>query len=331
MSLPFPEQMRSLPEQFTAPPRAEGGGLAGTGRLWIAGLGGSAMAGEFLALGLGNRCETRVVREDALPAAAGPGDRLLCLSYSGRTVETLAVWDDAAERGIARAAVAGGGPLLERARAEGAPAAAVPSGFAPRSALGHLLRAAALLVPGADLPWGEAAKHLDRIRARWGGPGGAAEPLSEALAGRLPALLVSGAGPAAAARRWAADLSENAKAPSVVWELPEAAHNAVMTLAREAGKPVPLRLVALGEPRGGAARVRWDATLAVLADHGAASLAVRESHPDPWVEALGLAYAGDWTSLRLAERVHADPASLSLMDDLKRRLAAGAGGETPTP
>ncbi len=331
MSGSFRDEVRRLPDQLRAAPRVLGdpGPLAGPGRLLIAGLGGSAMAGEFLALLLPPEREVLVVRDAALPAWAGPGDPVLCLSCSGRTVETLSVWDGARERGLFAGAVASGGALLDRARSAGAPAALVPGGLAPRSSLGHLLRgAAALALGGVDPGWEEAAGHLERVRDRWGGgdpEGDPAADLARRLEGRLPVILADEPHLRAAARRWAADLAENAEVPAVVWDLPEASHNAVMAVAADAPDPLPLTVLALGRPRGAASRRRWDALLGVLADHGAAVIDVLEPHAVPWIEALGLAYAGDWVSTALAGALGVDAAGLSLMNDLKRRLADGAG------
>ncbi len=324
MSRSFRDEVASIPEQIGLGPETRGAPLPGGGRLLVAGLGGSALAGEFAALLQDPGRETAVLREDALPAWAADADALLCLSYSGRTRETLALWDGAAKAGLSRAAVASGGPLLERARAEGAGFAVIPEGFSPRGALGHLIRgAAALAAPRTAPDWSEASRHLAGIRDRWGAAeGGPARGLAALFREGLPVLLAAEPPGLAAARRWAADLAENAKAPSVVWGLPEAAHNAVMTLAAEARPPVPLVPVALGRPRAAAALRRWDATLQVLAGHGARVSAAHEPHPDPWIEALGLAYAGDWVSVALADVLGADASSLSLMNDLKRLLSA---------
>src|SRR6201999_3498690 len=78
----------------------------------------------------------------ALPAWAGPETLVLCSSYSGSTEETLAAYDDAAERGAQLLAVTTGGPLAERARRDGVPVIPVPGGFQPRAAVGYSLVAA---------------------------------------------------------------------------------------------------------------------------------------------------------------------------------------------
>jgi glucose/mannose-6-phosphate isomerase len=296
-----------------------------------------------------------VVRDDHLPAWTAPGDAVVCLSYSGHTEETLAVWDEAGRRGLARGAVASGGPLLDRARATGAAESQVPGGLAPRTALGYLIRAcAALLGVAPACGWEAAAVHLDRVRDRWerhdaasvlvrprptagaNGRGKHSEPdgpetvsLAETFSENLPLLLATEPAMATVAKRWAADLTENAKVPAWVWEFPEAGHNAVMTLASEASVTLPLAPVAIGRPRSETARRRWRALLEVLGAHGATVFEVNEPHDDAWVEAVGLAHAGDWVSVALADRLGANAASLSLMNEFKERLARAAGKDTP--
>ena len=125
------------------------------------------------------------------------------------------------------------------------------------------------------------------------------------------------------ARRWRASLAENAKVAATVWELPEAAHNRIITAGRDGPRRDLLGLFALGVPRDPRARVRWDAVQGALEANGAVVLRVHVPHAVPWIEALGLAYLGDWMSVRLAERLGVDPEPITLMTDVKSRLGHG--------
>lgn len=317
MNRPFAEQVASLPEQIRTPPAVEGEALPARGRLVIGGMGGSAIAGEFLAARLGGDRGCVQVRGRHLPGGLGAGDALLALSYSGDTSETLALWREAGERGMARAAVASGGALLAAARTEGDSHAEVPPGWAPRTAFGYLLRGAwSLAAAGAEPDWKALAQHLEASSRPWTAPEGPGARLAARLEHSLPVLLAAGTGPMAAARRWAAMLAENAKTASSLWEFPEAAHNLVMALAGpRAGRP-ELVLVSLGgadpDPRG------WTSLLDVLGRHGGKVEVVDAPHADSWMRDLAVAYLGDGLSLLLAGRSGVDPASLSVMDDIKR-------------
>jgi bifunctional phosphoglucose/phosphomannose isomerase len=319
------DQIGRLPDQLLESPRTEGGTLPPRGRLLIGGVGGSAAAGDILSILLSPERETLTVREGSLPGHLRRDDSIVLLSYSGETEETLQLLREAGEKGLPRAVVASGGSLLANAARGGLPRASVPAGSAPRGALGFLRRGAAALVPVSREPdWSEGARHLRTLRSGWvDATPGPARILVDELKNRFPVILCGDVVSAFAARRWAADFAENAKIPAVVWELPEAAHNRVMAAAREAPKPFPLALIALGTPREAQARRRWDATLAVLSGHGASVFRVDSPHPEPWIHAVGLTAIGDWVSLLVGEGLGVNLESLSLMNELKARLAAG--------
>jgi glucose/mannose-6-phosphate isomerase len=318
----FRDQVASVPGQLAAEPVLTGRPLGGAGRLIVAGMGGSAAAGELASLAGGR--ETVVVRGGALPAAPRDGDVLLAVSYSGETMETLSVWEDARNRGLPRGAVASGGALLAAAVAEGAPHCRVPGGFAPRTALGHLIRGVSRLAGfGTGADWTAVSGHLRRIAEAWED---AAAPrvrkLTDAMESAVPALLVPEPELAAAANRWVADLAENAKAPAMVWALPEASHNRIMAVRSR----LPLCCVAVGAPWREDSRRWWAGLAGALNAEGVAVHVVDEPAPDAWSYALGLAYVGDWVSLHLAERLGVDPFDISLMDAIKQRLRSGSGG-----
>lgn len=318
----FREQVAGIPGQLEAEPALVESPLPGRGRLFIAGMGGSAVAGDFAALASDR--ETVVVRGGSLPDPGREGDVFLAVSYSGETAETLSAWDDARRRGLPRGAVASGGALFAAAAVDGAVRCCVPGGMTPRTSLGHLLRgvfAVAGLEPAAG--WTAVAAHLRAVAAAWereDAPG--VDRLVSALAGSVPALLVPEPDLVSAANRWVADLSENAKTPAMIWTLPEASHNRIMAVRSR----LPLCCVAVGTPWREDSRRWWDALAAALDAEGAAVHVVDVPAPDRWTYALGLAYAGDWVSLHLAGRLKVDALDISLMDTIKKRLRPGAGG-----
>jgi len=164
------------------------------------------------------------------------------------------------------------------------------------------------------------ASIRDRVEARDAVTVEIAERLENA---HLPVLLAGDVFTLCAARRWRASLAENAKVLASVWELPEAAHNRIVTAGRDGPRRESLGLFALGTPREAGARLRWDAVLHVLAAHGSEPFRVNVPHLIPWIEALGLAYLGDWMSLELAQRLGVDPEPIALMADVKSRIRQG--------
>jgi glucose/mannose-6-phosphate isomerase len=211
----------------------------------VAGLGGSGLAGEILGAVTGAGSPVQVVTAQAgrLPGWVGAADAVIAVSGSGTTAETLAVTAEAARRGCR---LAGVGPedsplrrITEQARAPFVPvvAAGPPSATLPRSRLWGL--AIPLLViaerlgvarVGAEV-YEQAASRLEEVSHQcrpasesFVNPG---KSLALDLVGTLPLVWGTSALSAVAARRFASQLSDNAKYPAIVGVLPEAAHSQI--------------------------------------------------------------------------------------------------------
>ncbi len=301
------------------------------GGLVVAGMGGSGIGGRLALAALGARARRPVtlVSGYELPAWVGDDAFLLASSYSGETEETLAVYDEAAARGLRRVVATTGGGLAARARADGVPVIPLPGGFQPRAAVGYstvvALEAAALCGAGPSLrDEVEAAATLaERLAAEWG-PGGDEESEAKALAVRLEGTLpvIAGAGlTAAAAYRWKCQLNENAKLPAFASELPELDHNEIVGWdgAPEAGR---LAAVFLEDP---GADERLDARFAVTAEvvaGGAAAVERVATRGESRLERLvSLVLLGDLVSLYLAVLRGADPVEIRAIAALKTALA----------
>ena len=212
----------------------------------VAGLGASGLAGELLGAVTGPSSPVQVVSTQAerLPGWVGAADVVIAVSGSGTTPETLSVATEAARRGCR---LVGVGPadstlrrIAEQARAAFIPlVAAGPPGLAlPRSTLWGL--AVPLLVIaerlgmvriGPDL-YEQTASRLEEVSHQcrpasesFVNPG---KSLALDLVGTLPLVWGTSGLSAVAARRFASQLSDNAKYPAIVGLLPEAAHDQIM-------------------------------------------------------------------------------------------------------
>ena len=88
-------------------------------RVVVAGMGGLASSGALFAALVTAECQLpiAIVRDYTLPAHAhGTHTLVITISYSGETEETLAVFDQAQQRGCQSLVLAANGQLLERAR-----------------------------------------------------------------------------------------------------------------------------------------------------------------------------------------------------------------------
>src|SRR5271166_6382578 len=206
----------------------------------VAGMGGSALAGEMLnaMTGLGSPVQVVACQAERLPGWVGAADAVIAVSCSGTTPETLAIAAEAARRGCRLAGVGTeGSPLhriAEQARAPFVPV--VPAGL-PRSMLWAL--AIPLLViadrlgvtrVGPDV-YELAATRLEEVSHQcrpasesFVNPG---KSLALDLIGALPMVWGTSVLSGVAERRFASQLNENAKYPAIPGVLPEAAHNQV--------------------------------------------------------------------------------------------------------
>jgi glucose/mannose-6-phosphate isomerase len=296
----------------------------------VAGMGGSAVGGRLARAAIGPQLRRPLAIADgyALPGWAGPDTLVLCASYSGTTEETLAAYDDAAERGARRLVATRGGPLAERARRDGVAVIPVPGGFQPRAAVGYSLVAAleaATACGAAPSLRGEveaAAALAESLAAEWGPDGpddGEAKALARRLHGTVPVIAGTEAA-AAAAYRWKCQINENSGMPAFASALPELDHNEVVgwPAARELGR---FSAVFLEDP---AAHPRNVFRTELTAAHATAWTDVVERvapRGETATERLvSLVLLGDLVSLYLAVLRGKDPVTIAPIDALKHAL-----------
>ena len=206
----------------------------------VAGLGGSALAGELLnaVTGLASPVQVVVGPAERLPGWVGAADTVIAVSCSGSTPQTVAIAAEAARRGCRLACVGAEGSALhrvaEQARAPFIPV--VPAGL-PRSMLWSVSIPVLVLAErlgvariGADV-YELAASRLEEVSHQcrpasesFVNPG---KSLALDLVGALPVVWGTSVLSGVAARRFASQLSENAKYPAIAGVLPEAANNQV--------------------------------------------------------------------------------------------------------
>lgn len=108
----------------------------------IAGMGGSALAGDVLRDWLDLSMPFQVVRDYTLPNYVGSKTLVIACSFSGNTEETVSALEDARSKGAAVAIAAGKGKLLEIAESDHLPYVVMPyDGVTPRMFLPTNLRA----------------------------------------------------------------------------------------------------------------------------------------------------------------------------------------------
>ncbi len=203
-----------------------------------AGLGSSGVAAEMLHALVGRNSPVQVVASHGgrLPGWVGAADVVIAVSSSGSTAETLSIATDAARRGCRLAGVgAEGSPLHRIAEQARAPFVRVAPAGLPRAMLWSL--AIPLLVIAERLGVTRIEPDVYELAAgRLEDVSHQCRPTSESfvnpgkslaldLAGALPVVWGTTELSGVAARRFARQLSENAKYPAIAGVLPEAAYD----------------------------------------------------------------------------------------------------------
>ena len=204
----------------------------------IAGMGGSAIGGELVAdlLSSDNVIPIEVCRNYELPSYVDEHTLVICSSYSGNTEETISACYDAINKNAKVIVISSGGKLGEIASEYGVPYFSIRYSGEPRTTVGYnflapmgiLSRLGIYRSREGDIE--EVIDNLTFLRDRlclsvpvWENP---AKELALNLESKI--VVIYGAGIlAGVARRWKAQLNENAKTWAFMETLPEADHNAV--------------------------------------------------------------------------------------------------------
>lgn len=296
------------------------------------GMGGSAIAGDVIRALAWDRLPipVNVVRTPELPAHCGPDTLVFASSYSGDTAETVAMFDEAADRGCRLVAVASGGRLAERAEARAA-FLRLPGGFAmPRAAFGLLSLAplGALEAMGMVRGFGDeledAAAALEGVLGACGPgaptAGNPAKALARAIGERTPVVWGADGIAAVAAVRWAAGFNENAKVPAVASAMPELDHNEIVGWS--AGRGLPFFLIALRhEGEHPEVSARFPLSMEIASSSGLETEEVWALGGSPLARLLCLVLRGDLSTTYLAIARGVDPMPIEAIARLKRELS----------
>jgi len=306
------------------------------GGVIVTGMGGSGIAGR-LAQALAERCGGLHVcawSDYGLPAWADGSERLIAVSYSGNTAETLSGVERAIELGCKWEAITTGGRLAALAREHGARLTTIEPGHQPRAALPLLLVpllrrlpisgiAAQLAETGDVLGAAGAAGDGESpvgtaTAASPGGDSGALGPAAIAaqLAGKLPFIYGAG-GLATVAYRWRCQIAENAKQLAVHHALPELNHNEIVGWAAPPPNAVVVALREPDEPK--AVATRWEATRAA-AWRDVPVIECRAHGESPLARWLSLVQLGDAVSVELAHLNGVEATPVAVIEELKQRL-----------
>jgi len=322
----FPAQCRRAVTLTASPPLVPGA----LRHVIVAGMGGSAVAGDLVAALATARLTVPVSvwRGYGAPAFVGRESLVVAVSYSGDTEETLSALEAGRQRGAVCAVLTSGGNLAGLARRQGLPLVVVPGGLMPRHALGYLFFPLLAILASVGLPVAPDAERAEALalldamgRELARDPDNEAARLARRLLGRVP-VIYGCALTEAAAYRWKSEVEEHAKLLAFHGRLPEADHNEVEGWCDPAAAGFhAVFLRDPGEDERDAARVRVTQELIRARAGGVSDVWARGE--GKLARLLSLVYLGDWVSYELALLRAVDPWPVPAIEEVKRRLRGG--------
>ena len=197
----------------------------------VVGMGGSAIVGDFLAYTTSNEAVQIMVWKDRYVPRCRGRTLVLAISYSGKTLETIAAVYQAMSKGLPVAVVTSGGKLLEIAQKNGLPYIIVRRDLVPRAALASMLFASIALLKelGIELyKEKEIEEAINILEKHVSEAEEVAVYLATFLAHSQIPLVVATTRYAPLAVRIKNEINENAKMPCKVEIAPELFHNDIV-------------------------------------------------------------------------------------------------------
>ena len=313
----------------------------GTARIVLCGMGGSAIAGDLVQpLLQAGKVSLTVWRDYGLPHWVGPGDLVLCCSYSGNTEESLSGTVLAGKIGCARVAVTSGGQLAEMAARDHFPVVQLPGGLPPRASLGYGLGALVRVLDRLGFCSGSGGlihaaseilrRHNDLRRDPMDGAEAPAEDgegnispgaLAAIVAGKMPVIYTAGHEAHAIGVRFKAQINENSKMPALVVPFPELDHNDLVgwCLSPEQRERFVLMILRGSDDNDRISR-RVAVTRELLWEEFADIHEIRSTGKTPLERVLSLVQYGDYLSCHLARLNGVDPVPVDRITKLKKAL-----------
>ncbi len=201
--------------------------------IYIAGMGGSGIAGRLLQSYLSDEIDVpvSVISDYSLPKYANKNSLVFAVSASGNTEETLSVYNDAKNKGATIIGLTAGGKLEELCKKDNNSCLKFPSGLPPRCTLGYqffiLLRSLEVMkiIKEKTDDIEEAIIVAESMQDK-----GETRMLAEKIYNKIP-IIFSSQWLEPVAYRWVTQLNENAKMLAFHNAIPEQNHNQINALS----------------------------------------------------------------------------------------------------
>ena len=323
--------LASLPEQLIfGLDRGRGFRLpSGIRKVFVVGMGGSAIAGDVFSAWTMDRRATdiEVIRDYRLPPFSEENDAVIAVSYSGNTEETLMAASQALRIGCRLIGVSSGGELTKFCEENRADVVTVPRGYPPRGAFGYLFGAISgicgiLVIGNSEDDIKKTVAHIEKERKNLMPEKGIKSNRAKAIAMKVKdktPIIYGSMAYTPIARRWQTQFNENAKILAWASCFPEANHNEIEGWGGDKGVkrflPILLRDVDESDELG----FRLDATRAIVGK-SVKPIEIKGKGESLLSRMLSVLLLGDIASVYLAVLRKVDPYPVKTIEELKGKL-----------
>ncbi len=284
------------------------------GQIVVAGVGGSAFAGDVLKTLVGQQAAIEVHRDYSLPPRS-EGALVFAVSYSGNTEETISCLEQAKRGKVV--GISSGGILEQKCLEYALPHVKVPGNIQPRNALGYLcIPMLNVLAENkfAQLDMTPVIEELEKNQDKLEKTG---KQLAKKLMGKIP-LIYSSEKLKCISYGWKTRINENAKTHAFSAQFPELDHNELVgyTKKTEAFHTVIIR----DKEDHGRVQKRFEITEKLIREMGGEATIIDTVGGSLASRVFNTLHLGDWTSYYLAIENKVDPAPVEVIEKLKKML-----------
>jgi len=280
----------------------------------VIGMGGSAIGGDLLKIFLRNTdIPVYVSRDYKVPSFVNEDSLVFAVSYSGNTEETLASYEDAADKKAKIIVITSGGKLAECQKV-----IKIPPGLQPRAAIGYLFFPMLGILHNTNIirvknnelnEMLEILKKTDDFEKE-------GEALAKKIAEKIP-IIYSSEALRAVAFRWKTQINENAKMAAFYNVFSEMNHNEI---AGYQGMDRKYTAILIRDKNDNERiKKRMDICKEIMEEH----VDVEEVHTQGdslLARIFSTIYLADFVSYYMAMQNRVDPSPVDIIEGMKKKL-----------
>jgi len=301
----------------------------------IAGMGASAISGDILANLFRDKLDVPIIvnREYDLPKWVNKDTLIICISYSGNTIETLSSFKIASQKKCKIICISTGGKLQDLAEKRGVPFVKIPAGIQPRAATAYLFFPSMIFLKKIGLLKTSIETDIDEtiaVTQEFVTMNNKTAPEEDNLANQL-AKKIFGTIPqiygwgiyASIAKRWRHQFNENSKIIARTDLVPECNHNDIVGWSAnpEISKQFSCFLFRDKDEESIEMTTRLNFMHDLFHNTAGNVIEVSPKGKSQLAKMMYLMCLGDFTSCYLAVLRGIDPSPVDIITELKKRLA----------